>query len=106
MYAVVAGSLAHANALIKWAGLDAEKCVPLVYGQEIRDAYERAVLVRPTEGVDPSAQAWICGTLLPQVADRDLVTHPPYWRPYHDTERERISADAVLPQIEENPLWA
>lgn len=106
MYAIVAGSVAHAKALIKWAKLDEEKCVPVVYGQDLKNMYERAVLVRPTEGVDETDQEWIVGKLIPRVANGDVMTHPACWKPYHDTNQQLIAGNDDAPQLEENPLWA
>lgn len=99
--AVVAGSVVHAKALIKWAGLDANRFEALAYGQAITDQYIDVLLVRPLAGLTPDQQTWICDVLVP-AAFGNIGAHPPEWKPYHDTAAEERQESS----LEENPLWA
>jgi hypothetical protein len=103
MLAVVAGSIAHAKAVILWEKFDADKCVALTYGQPLTETYQLALLVRPTSGTSPANKEWICGELLPRVTGK-LETYPPQWNPALDEAPAPAPADG--PALEENPLWA
>jgi hypothetical protein len=94
---IVAGSMAHARAIIKWCRFDPKFWFPAVYGQVLTERYKYAHIVRPTEDLQPWQWDWILETLIPAV-DKGIAPIPVNWR-LTDPETEG-------PQYPQNEVFA
>lgn len=76
---MVASSKTQAEAMIRWLGLDPLEWVPVTYGQEIKNLYQHAKLIRPSEGVFKEHADWVLEKLVPRLC-LTVTTVPPFWR--------------------------
>lgn len=101
MNVLVADSVTHANALIRWLVLDEDSWIGAAYGKPLKSIYERAILARPLSGVTEEHTDWILGHLIPRIVEaKGIATVPPEWKP----GREEIPAGPA--EFEPQTLWA
>jgi hypothetical protein len=77
--AMVASSKKQAEAMIAWLKLNPEEWVPVIYGQPIKNLYQHAKLVRPSEGVLKEHCDWVLGKLVPALC-MTVTTVPLNWK--------------------------
>jgi hypothetical protein len=95
MNVVVADSRLHAEAIIRWAGLNPENWVPGAYGKKLNGLYDQALLVRPLAGITEEHSDWIIGYLVPRVLrEKGIKTHPSDWLPGEEEMAERDGPEA------------
>lgn len=70
---MVAGTIIHAEIMIKWLKLDRKHWVPIRYGDVPKGRYWNAHLVRPTQGVNDEEYAWVQGVLKKAVLGRIIA---------------------------------
>jgi hypothetical protein len=77
---VVADSKRHAQAMIAWLKLPADRWQAVAYGDKLTEIYEHAKLVRPASGVLQAHTDWVLERLVPHVAMHGHVsTLPRNW---------------------------
>lgn len=64
---LIAGSRAHAHAIMRWCRYGAEGWDVAVYGDAITDRYATAVLARPVGEITDDHAAWVTHVLRPLV---------------------------------------
>lgn len=76
--AVFAANKTHALAMIGWLGLEPGIWHANAYGEKLRDRYDRAILVRPVDGVTQEHFIWITLMLMPRMQSHEHIT-PLHW---------------------------
>jgi hypothetical protein len=66
--AMVASTKRQAEAMIAMLKLNTEQWIPVTYGQPIKNLYQHAKLIRPSEGVTREHCDWVFGVLVPTFA--------------------------------------
>lgn len=77
--AMVASSKRHAAAMISWLKLNDKVWIPLAYGDEVKEVFQHAKIVRPSEGVLQAHCDWVLEKLVPNLA-LTVTTIPPEWK--------------------------
>jgi hypothetical protein len=77
--AMVASTKRQAEAMIAMLKLNPEQWIPVIYGQEIKNLYQHAKLIRPSDGVTRAHCDWVLGVLVPQLC-LTVTTVPPHWK--------------------------
>lgn len=72
--AVFASNKTHALAMIRWLDLEPGIWHANSYGAKLRDRYDKAILVRPVDGVTQDHFAWISGFLIPRMKHSEHIT--------------------------------
>lgn len=85
---MVAGTVMHAEIMIRWLRLDRRRWVPVKYGDQLKGKYWNAHLVRPTTGVSDEEYAWVQGVLKKAVLGR-IIAMP------HFRQKPPAAADAA-----------
>jgi hypothetical protein len=76
---MVASTKRQAEAMIAMLKLDPEKWLPVTYGEPVKNLFEHAKLVRPSDGVTRAHCDWVLGELLPNLC-LSVTTVPPHWK--------------------------
>jgi hypothetical protein len=81
--AMVASTKKQAEALIailaRRGEIEPNQWIPVTYGQEIKNLYQHAKLIRPSEGVTKEHCDWVLGMLVPHLC-LTVTTVPPHWK--------------------------
>jgi hypothetical protein len=67
---MVAGSKKHAEALIAWLRLPADRWQAAAYGDKLAEVYENAKLVPPIGGTLQCHTDWVLERLVPHIAGK------------------------------------
>jgi hypothetical protein len=71
---VFAANKTHALAMIQWLRLDSTLWHANEYGGNMRKDYDRAILVRPVDGVTQEHFLWVTQVLAPRMRSTDNIT--------------------------------
>ncbi|TXM68180.1 hypothetical protein [Methylobacterium sp. WL120] len=77
---VIAETVTHANAVIRWIGLNPDEWIGVAYGSTLNDIYKDCFLVRPLTGVREEHGDWFIEKVIPRIAG-EVDTVPRGWRP-------------------------
>lgn len=84
---IVADSLAHAGAMMRWENLDPLAWIPAVYGDTLQGLFLHAKLIRPLRGFHEFHGFWLKHVLYCRVTG-DVVTMTVDWLPEKQAKNE------------------